>query len=822
MKIFISSPVKGYEKVRQACKEALDFLGLDYFISESEGSIPQSSINVCLREVNACDIYIVLLGDRYGSIHPNFRKSITELEFDEAKKRDRPILAYKLQFFDYEDRQKKFIQKVEDLIEGVFRGTEVPNEDVLRKRVASDVVNFIALKNELNSLEFTGSLKACCLEMTRKAISEKVYSDSDRRLSMDTFFDKMYVPRRIEEWILRFLTQEERSTCMVVGRAGCGKTSVLCRIAKGLLSERSPILFYNVRYLNFDRNLALMICSDSSVPALDGAEGFRKIMRFLTRGGERLTIIFDAINEVDNEVNKAWLKKELANLSSMSDGRTTRILMTCRDIDWEYFKRNNPRLEKNLFIEESFVDTTLLALRMGDFDENEKRDSFEKYRKVFDFKGDFTPKIASICSNPWMLRLVSETYANSILPTDVRVAELFQKYYQKKLENTGEAEYSSIILRTLASLIFDYGKESVPIARIVRESRMNIEIAIRALKRLLSENLIQLRRIEGKEEADFLDLRVHCTYDRFMEFLIAKVLIERWDAIDSLNEFKSWLKSQVDKIQKYRFGLGAIEFFLLLIDNDNLRREGIELLKAMEDPVWKVVALSVSNKTENWDLSEKIINELINDEDWRSRLKLSISISENFDEIPEDLRNELVFTLLNDIKEEVCLPIIPCFISNYRFFDEFDRKEALRKMARVRNKRVANALCFAVYEGWKRDTLKCEEELLEEIIEEGVSIPRHMMAYLAMRHSKNSFVRDVLKKAILSDLLVESNYVYGPWCITIGNLYLKEQSLFNKIIPLLLEEKGYKGITDRIRTFIKPVVGISKFVEFEDYDDYMD
>ncbi|MCX6679146.1 MAG: DUF4062 domain-containing protein [Methanothrix sp.] len=141
MKVFISSPVKGFEKIRRTCKKELDHLGLDYFISEYEGSYPYgSSTNVCLREVDTCDIFVLLLVKKYGFIIPGFNLSLTEMEFDRAVDKRKPILVYKIEYLDYEERQKIFIKKVEDIKNGRFRGFKIKECKELKKRLACDIV----------------------------------------------------------------------------------------------------------------------------------------------------------------------------------------------------------------------------------------------------------------------------------------------------------------------------------------------------------------------------------------------------------------------------------------------------------------------------------------------------------------------------------------------------------------------------------------------------------------------------------------------------------------------------------------------------------
>ena len=64
--VFISSVIGGFEAVRQATREAVESLGMRPVMAEMAGARPQSSQHALLGEVAGADIYLLLLGARYG------------------------------------------------------------------------------------------------------------------------------------------------------------------------------------------------------------------------------------------------------------------------------------------------------------------------------------------------------------------------------------------------------------------------------------------------------------------------------------------------------------------------------------------------------------------------------------------------------------------------------------------------------------------------------------------------------------------------------------------------------------------------------------
>lgn len=93
-RIFVSSTKEDLVPYREAVESALTSmehipLGMEFFVSS-----PDSPIDVCLSTVRRSQLYIVIVGMRYGSIEEGSGKSFTELEYDEAVKNKIPILAF--------------------------------------------------------------------------------------------------------------------------------------------------------------------------------------------------------------------------------------------------------------------------------------------------------------------------------------------------------------------------------------------------------------------------------------------------------------------------------------------------------------------------------------------------------------------------------------------------------------------------------------------------------------------------------------------------------------------------------------------------------
>jgi len=153
MKVFVSSTIEDLKEERETVRSVLNNLKYESFISEYEGAVWSSSAEKILNEIENCDIYIGIMGRRYGQVPQakdsdddlfDSSTSVTEIEFKKARQLNKPTLIY---IKDYknsppEEKQLKFIKKMEDLFKGYFRYKFSDTTD-LRDRLKKDLNNLI-------------------------------------------------------------------------------------------------------------------------------------------------------------------------------------------------------------------------------------------------------------------------------------------------------------------------------------------------------------------------------------------------------------------------------------------------------------------------------------------------------------------------------------------------------------------------------------------------------------------------------------------------------------------------------------------------------
>ena len=96
LSIFISSTFVDLESHRALVREAIAKLEHGSTAMELFGALPDSPREECLRLVRAADAYVGIFGMRYGSIDAASGKSMTQLEYEEARALRLPSLVYLL------------------------------------------------------------------------------------------------------------------------------------------------------------------------------------------------------------------------------------------------------------------------------------------------------------------------------------------------------------------------------------------------------------------------------------------------------------------------------------------------------------------------------------------------------------------------------------------------------------------------------------------------------------------------------------------------------------------------------------------------------
>ena len=107
--VFISSIQGGFEDVRAGARAGVENFGHRAVMAETTGAAAASPQRALLDRVAAADIYLLLVGPQYGARQAS-GVSATEEEFDEARRRGKPILVLR-QDGELEPEQEEFLRR---------------------------------------------------------------------------------------------------------------------------------------------------------------------------------------------------------------------------------------------------------------------------------------------------------------------------------------------------------------------------------------------------------------------------------------------------------------------------------------------------------------------------------------------------------------------------------------------------------------------------------------------------------------------------------------------------------------------------------------
>ncbi|MFC3895342.1 DUF4062 domain-containing protein [Lentzea rhizosphaerae] len=96
MRVYVSSTFLDLQECREVVHRTLrrlqiDDVAMEYYVAE-----PDRPVDVCLRDVRSCDVYLGIFAWRYGHVPDGYQQSITELEYRAAIDADKPCLIFLL------------------------------------------------------------------------------------------------------------------------------------------------------------------------------------------------------------------------------------------------------------------------------------------------------------------------------------------------------------------------------------------------------------------------------------------------------------------------------------------------------------------------------------------------------------------------------------------------------------------------------------------------------------------------------------------------------------------------------------------------------
>jgi hypothetical protein len=93
-RVYVSSTYQDLKEYREQVRLALQTMGHEAVAMETYGARDDRPVDLCLRDVAACDLYVGIVAWRYGHVPDDHDHSITELEYRQAVASGKPRLVF--------------------------------------------------------------------------------------------------------------------------------------------------------------------------------------------------------------------------------------------------------------------------------------------------------------------------------------------------------------------------------------------------------------------------------------------------------------------------------------------------------------------------------------------------------------------------------------------------------------------------------------------------------------------------------------------------------------------------------------------------------
>ncbi|WP_395825133.1 type I restriction enzyme HsdR N-terminal domain-containing protein [Archangium minus] len=397
------------------------------------------------------------------------------------------------------------------------------------------------------------------------------------------YLPQAYVQRTgVEQAIKQFLAGD-RSVFVLAGASGVGKTNEMCALAERL-GARMPAFFFNAAQLpgTIDEAIASDFNWNFS-EALALPQIVRRLHQLATRTGEQILIFVDAVDESIARNMPQALSDLVYHLEAVTSA--VKLVVALKSSEWERFasvagvptvladrcvpplklrtgKNETAQRPVRSDVVEKEDEEGSLAVAHGirpsfelrQFAESERCEAFEKYCAAFGVVSASPGGIYSAVRDPFMMRIIAETYAGGELPhSGVVELDVLRRYVERKLEKIDERERRALAIKELVAVaraLYDSVSEDPPARRRhsrnagVRHDEMAMDdarslesVPERSIRAVLSIAgvvighdaethglLVRIADYNGRECLRFL-------YDRIRDYVVA-VHVLRFDELD--------------------------------------------------------------------------------------------------------------------------------------------------------------------------------------------------------------------------------------------------------------------------------------------------
>lgn len=410
-----------------------------------------------------------------------------------------------LRYFVFSHRWKRrVIKQYNHLFEG-YEGKRL--KTILPSGQKYRLSTFCSISKIRATLEYTQT----CLKNLRndREKHSREFGEAFWAIRNSTYYH-VYAIEHLQELI----SMISEKNIILVGSAGNGKTSLLCRISEIIIANKMPCLLINARDIKED---CVSYVMGKLFPSkhIDGKKEkylLRLVSIILSLQRKHLYILVDAINENNREV----FTDSIAKLPDVfSSHKRIRILFTCRH---EYFDTRY----KILFSFAS-IEPYIFRLPEAHYDERAMQKMIQVYSNYYNVHGPLSLEMQEKLMNSLLLtRLFFEVNSNRNECTlEFRNAEIYKLYFERVAAKNKKIDLAGIVDKIAELMVQKFSFDAVPMEELCLSAD-----DLDAFQKVLDNNLIISHSVRvGRGITEREEEYVYFVFDELRDFCLARYLL---------------------------------------------------------------------------------------------------------------------------------------------------------------------------------------------------------------------------------------------------------------------------------------------------------
>ncbi len=308
---------------------------------------------------------------------------------------------------------------------------------------ANNLINYCKLQRESNLKDIMSD------DCSAKAIIEAVHCD--RIKYTDNFYE--------------FL-QSYAKIYSVIGKSGSGKTNHIYSIIKKYEGQY-PILIYNAGLLGKSLENALLsdfnflLNRDNSLQDL-----IYRLESICVQINSEILIFVDGLDE-SNQRQEFIL--ELNDLTKKFSNKKFRFVFSCKinddenDIWYEFthFKGAVNYLGEYTYFTKSLRYRDKIGVFLDRLSEDEINEFWKKYSREYNISGELKGENIEHLKDPFMMRILAESYKDSVLEDTISEFKLYKKWINRKIGYFSDVDLLKLILCKISENIIKNNMSTV-------------------------------------------------------------------------------------------------------------------------------------------------------------------------------------------------------------------------------------------------------------------------------------------------------------------------------------------------------------------------